>query len=287
MFDTHCHPHLAKEKNEEIVISNFFKSGWKYMTIIWTNPVTNNKSIELSKKYSWVYCSIWLHPCDIYELDLEETIIELEDQILKNKENIIAIWECWLDYYWLKKEAEKQIIKPHPWIPSPYQEKEATIFIEKIINHKKELQKLFFKAQILLAKEYNLPVIIHNRDSKDDVFEILKELDFKNFIFHCYSENLDYANKLIKFSPNCKISFSGIVTFKNAKEVQETAKNIDIKHILAETDSPYLTPTPLRWKEENEPLYTKYVIEKIEELRWEQCSEQIFNNSLGIFWLNK
>jgi len=273
MFDTHCHPHLAKEKNEEIVISNFFESGWKYMTIIWTNPVTNNKSIELSKKYNWVYCSVWIHPCDIYELDLEKTIIELENHILKNKENIIAIWECWLDYYWLYKD--EKINKLDEKLKN------------KIIDWKKNLQKLFFKAQILLAKEYNLPVIIHNRDSKDDVFEILKELDFKNFIFHCYSENLDYANKLIKFSPNCKISFSGIVTFKNAKEVQETAKNIDIKHILAETDSPYLTPTPLRWKEENEPLYTKYVIGKIEELRWEQCSEQIFNNSLGIFWLNK
>jgi TatD DNase family protein len=71
-------------------------------------------------------------------------------------------------------------------------------------------------------------------------------MNFKNFIFHCYSENLDYANKLIKFAPECKISFSGIITFKNAKEIQETAKNINIKHILVETDSPYLTPIPFR-----------------------------------------
>jgi len=92
-------------------------------------------------------------------------------------------------------------------------------------------------------------------------------MDFKNFIFHCYSENLEYANKLIKFAPDCKISFSGIVTFKSAKDIQETAKNIDLKYILAETDSPYLTPTPLRGKEENEPVFTKYVIEKINELR--------------------
>jgi len=92
-------------------------------------------------------------------------------------------------------------------------------------------------------------------------------MDFKNFIFHCYSENLEYANKLINFAPDCKISFSGIVTFKSAKDIQETAKNIDLKYILAETDSPYLTPTPFRGKEENEPVFTKYVIEKINELR--------------------
>jgi TatD DNase family protein len=73
---------------------------------------------------------------------------------------------------------------------------------------KKDLQKIFFKAQIELAKKYNLPLIIHNRESKEDIFEILKETNFKNFIFHCYSEDLEYAKKLIKFSPECKISFS-------------------------------------------------------------------------------
>ena len=271
IFDTHCHPHLNKEKNKDKVISNFFEKWGKYMTIIWTNPSTNKTVIESANKNKWVYCSVWIHPCDIYDLDLEKTILELENHILKNKEKIVAIWECWLDYYWLYKDEEINKLDEK--------------FRNNIIEWKKNLQKLFFKAQILLAKEYNLPIIIHNRDSKDDVFEILKELDFKNFIFHCYSENLEYANKLIEFSPNCKISFSGIVTFKNAKEVQETAKNIDIKHILAETDSPYLTPTPFRWKEENEPLYTKYVIEKIEELRWEKCDEKIFNNSLNVFWL--
>ena len=271
IFDTHCHPHLNKEKNKDKVISDFFEKWGKYMTIIWTNPSTNKTVIESANKNKWVYCSVWIHPCDIYNLDLEKTILELENHILKNKEKIVAIWECWLDYYWLYKDEETNKLDEK--------------FKNKIIEWKKNLQKLFFKAQILLAKEYNLPIIIHNRNSKDDVFKILKELDFKNFIFHCYSENLEYAEKLINFSPNCKISFSGIVTFKNAKEVQEVAKNIDIKHILAETDSPYLTPTPLRWKEENEPLYTKYVIEKIEELRWEKCDEKIFNNSLNVFWL--
>jgi len=79
-----------------------------------------------------------------------------------------------------------------------------------------------------------------------NIYKILEETNFKNFIFHCYSENLEYAQKLLKLSPNCKISFSGIVTFKNAKEIQETAKNIPLKNILVETDSPYLTSTQMK-----------------------------------------
>ena len=271
IFDTHCHPNLSRVKNQDEIIQNFFQNWWKYITAVWTNPETNIQVLDMAKKYNWVFCSIWIHPCDIYELDLQKSILELENHLLKNKDNIIAIWECWLDYYWMEKDEKINKLE----------EKHRT----KIIKEKKNLQKLFFKAQLLLAKEYNLPVIIHNRDSKDDVLEVLKELNFKNFIFHCYSENLEYANKLIEFAPECKISFSGIVTFKSAQDVAETAKNIPIKHILAETDSPYLTPTPFRWKEENEPLYTKYVIEKISELRWKDCSNEIFENSLDIFWL--
>jgi len=255
LYDTHCHPNLAKNKNKIQIINNFLEENPEgFLNIIWTDLEKSKDVIELSKNSSRTFCSIWIHPCDVYELDLKENIINLEKLYLKNKEKIIAIWECGLDYYWKKD--------------------------------KKEEQKSFFKAQIELAKKYNLPLIIHNRESKEDILEILEETNFKNFIFHCYSENLEYAQKLIKFSPNCKISFSGIVTFKNALEIQETAKNIPLKNILVETDSPYLTPTPFRWKEENEPSFSKYVLEKIIELREEKpetIKKQIFENSLEIF----
>lgn len=269
IFDTHCHPHLNKIKESEKTIVDFFENGWTLMTIIWTDINKSKKAIWLAKKYNWVYASVWIHPSDIDNLDLEKTILELKNLILENKDNIIAIWECGLDYYWLERDEKTNLL--------------GTEERNKIILQKKKLQETFFKAQISLATEYDLPVIIHNRESRDDVLRILKETDFKNFIFHCYSEDLEYAKKLIEFSPDCKISFSWIVTFNNAKDIQETAKHIDIKHILAETDSPYLTPVPFRWKEENEALYTKYVIEKICELRWEDCAEQIFENSKEIF----
>ena len=275
LFDTHCHPNLAKLNNKTEIIKNFFEENKEgFLNFIWTNPETNLEVLELSQYNEKTFCSLGIHPCDIYELDLEKEILRIENLILNNKEKVIAIWECWLDYYRLKPENDKQIAKYIPKVQ------------EKVIKLKKDLQKIFFKAQIELAKKYNLPVIIHNRDSKDDIFEILKETNFKNFVFHCYSENLEYAQKLLDFSPNCKISFSGIVTFKNAKEVQDTAQNIPLKNILVETDSPYLTPTPFRWKCENEPAFTKYVLEKIIELRTENPEEikkQIFENSKNVF----
>ena len=273
IFDTHCHPHLNKIKKTDETIKNFFENGWKYITVIWTDIEKSKIAVNIAKQNEWVFASIWIHPCDIINLDIEKTINELKNIYQENKDKIVAIWECWLDYYWM--ERNENINKLNP------------IERKKIINNEKKEQELFFKAQLNLAKELNLPVIIHNRESREDVFKILKEVDFKNFIFHCYSEDLEYAERLIEFSPICKISFSWIVTFKNAYDIQDTAKNIPIKHILAETDSPYLTPTPYRWQEENEPLFTKYVIEKISELRGEDCSKQIFQNSLDIFKIKK
>ena len=274
LFDTHTHINLWNlPKREKEILENLQKNNVKYFCNIWTDLNTSKKSIEIAKK-TWNFASIWIHPCDVYEYDLEKTINSLEKMYLENKDVVVAIWECWLDYYWLKPENDKKIAS----FEKNYQ--------EKIINLRKKLQKIFFKAQINLAKKYDLPVIIHNRESKDDIFEILKEENYKNFIFHCYSENLDYAKKLLEFSPNCKISFSGIVTFKNASEIKQTAKNIPLKNILIETDAPYLTPTPFRWKKENEPSFVKYTLDEIISLREENpedIEKQIFQNSLEIY----
>lgn len=266
-IDTHCHPYLNKTKDIKETINNFFIDEWKAMIVIWTDNETNEKALELAKENKNIFCTIWIHPCDVYWLDLEKTISKLEEIYINNEDLIVWIWETWLDYYWIYKEDNSE---------------------NEILN-KKETQKKFFKAQINLAKKYNLPFIIHNRDSKDDVLKILKEEWYKKFIFHCYSEDYEYAKKLTEFSDECYLSFSGIVTFKNAKDIQDTASKIDIKYILAETDAPYLTPTPFRWKEENEPKFTRYVIEYIAYLRWENKDniyDEIFNNSKKAFSLD-
>lgn len=274
LYDTHCHVDLARDKDWDEIVKTFKKNNPEgFLNVIWTNIKSSKELIEFAKKFNYVYVSIWIHPSDInLYLNIDNAILELENLYLKNKEKIIWIWECWLDYFYINKEG--------------YNWKMYSCTMEQ----EKNKQKLFFRAQIKLAKKYGLPVIIHNRNSKNDIFEILVEEDYKNFVLHCYTENLDYANKLLEFAPGCMISFSWIVTFKNAKEIQETAKNIPLNNILIETDSPYLTPTPLRWKEENEPDFTKYILDYICKIRNEdneKIKKQIFENSIKIFWIEK
>lgn len=277
--DTHCHPYLSKVKDQSEIIENFIQSGWVFFVSIWVDIESSQKSLEIANNHDFAYTSVWIHPCDVYDFDLAESMKSLEELYLSNKSKVVAIWETWLDYYWMIKDAEKLVA-------DITDEKKKNALQEKYIKEKKELQKLFFKAQILLAKTYNLPLIIHNRDAKQDVLKILKEENYKNFIMHCFAEDLDFATECIDFAPRCMISFSGIVTFKNAKDIQSAAKNIPLGNIIIETDSPYLTPDPYRWKQENEPAYTQYVLKKIQELREEKpqlIEKQILENSKNIF----
>ena len=262
-IDTHCHIYLNSEVSEKEVIENFNASWWEYMICIWVDLETSKKAVNLAKKYDNVFATIWIHPSDSikYIWNLENTINELSTLYQANKKNIVWIWECWLDYY----HTDKNDID--------------------MINS----QRKFFISQINLAKKLWLPVIIHNRESKDDMIEIIRSEKLTNFIFHCFSEDLEYANKLIEHSSSCKISFSWIVTFNSAKNIQEAASHIPLDNILVETDAPFLTPVPYRWKRENEPAYTKHVLDKIIELRPESSEEivnTIYNNSKKIFSLS-
>jgi TatD DNase family protein len=266
MFDSHCHPYLSKNNTSENIVSSFRKSWWDYLISIWIDIETSRTSVKLANKYDKVFASIWIQPTYTikYKWKLENEMKLLEKLYLDNKKNIIWIWECWLDYHWIPSLINDSLDK-------------NTII---------KIQKDFFKAQIYLAKKYNLPVIIHNRDAKEDILYILKYENYKNFIIHCFSEDLYFAKQCLNFAPNCMISFSWIITFKNSKKIQETAKNIPLKNILIETDSPYLTPVPYRWKQENKPELVKYILEKIIELRSEDSKtikDQIIINSLKIF----
>lgn len=271
LYDTHSHPYLAKEKNPEIILDNFFCNGWVYLNSIACDLESSEISIDLAKKYPWVYATIGIHPTHVLDQQdtLENIINTLENFYKENPEFIVAIGEIGLDYHWLEALWEKHNL-----------DRETII----------ETEKIFFRAQIKLAQRLELPIVIHNRSSASDVLEILKETDYKNFVFHCYSEDMVYAQKLLKFAPDCKLWFGGVVTFKSARNVQEVVKNIPLKNIIIETDSPYLTPTPHRWKQENEPLYTRYVLSHIIDLRDESAEEitkQIFQNSIDFFWVKK
>lgn len=272
LYDTHSHPYLAKNLSQNTVIENFFNAWGKYINSIWCDLESSEKSLDLAKKYDGIYATIWIHPThtlDYINKDIENIILELESLYVNNKDFVVAVWEIWLDYYWLETLSEK------------YKISQDTV---------KQIQKKYFKAQITLASKLWLPVVIHNRNSSEDILEILTETSCKNFVFHCFSENLDYANKLIKLAPDCKLWFWWVVTFKNAKETQEVAKNIDLKHIIIETDSPYLTPVPYRWKRENEPILVKEVLSKIIDLRSESSetiTDTVFQNSINFFQIKK
>lgn len=271
LYDTHCHPYLAEKKSQEYIIENFFSKWWVYINSVSVDLESSKNNITLAQKNSWIFAVIWIHPTHTleYKDSIESIMQELEELYHTNFQFIVAIWETGLDYYWLENLSERYSLQK-----------------EEIIS----LQKIFFREHIRLAKKYNLPLVIHNRNASEDVYKILVEEDYKNFVFHCYSEDLEYAQKLIKFAPDCCLWFWWVLTFKNAESVQNTAKNIPLKNIILETDSPYLTPIPFRGKEENEPLFSKYILDKLCELRdesFEIIQETVFSNSLQCFWIKK
>ena len=228
MVDTHCHVYEEEMSNYKEIIEECNKQNIS-MIINSVDIESSKEVIHLSKTFKNVYSAIGLN-YDTIDRVTQDDIIELENLI--KSEEIVAIGEIGLDYYWTKDNKEKQIE--------------------------------FFKAQLELAKKYNLPVIVHARESVQDVYDILKELDINKGSMHCYSGSLEMAREFIKLG--FKIGIDGPITYKNNKKGIEVVKNIDIKDILLETDSPYLSPEPNRGKP-NSPLNIKYIAEKIADIK--------------------
>ena len=269
LYDTHCHPYLARDKNSDAILKSFFDSGGTDLNTIAVDIPSSQTCIDLAMRYSWVHATIGIHPthCLEYKDHIEKTMRTLEELYHDNSDHIVAIWECWLDYHWLKAMS-----------------KESWLETKEI----QDIQKHVFTQQIHLAKKLALPIVIHNRDSSKDILEILKDENCTNFVFHCFIEDREFAQKLIEFAPECKLWFGGVTTFSNAHKVQEVVSRIPLKHIIIETDSPYLTPTPHRGKQENEPIYVQHVLNKITSLRveqWEEIEKQILKNSREFFWI--
>jgi len=227
-IDVHCHLDSDYYKNIDNVIKNANKNSVNKLIYNGCNKKTNNEVIKLINKYDCIYGAIGFHPTELDNITLEDYNF-LEDNI-KNKK-IVAIGEIGLDYHYEDTD--------------------------------KELQKEHFIKQLELAKRYNLPVIVHSRDSIQDTYDILKKYNVRG-ILHCYSGSLEMAKEFIKLG--FLLSFGGIITFKNAKNTIEVIKNIDLSYILLETDSPYLTPEPYR-KNKNEPMYIPTIAEKIAEIK--------------------
>lgn len=207
-----------------------------------TNDKDNQEVIDLCNKYKNVYGTIGIHPTEIDNIT-ENSYQIIIDNI--NNKKIVGIGEIGLDYYWNKEDKEKQ--------------------------------KAVFIKQLDIARKYNKAVVIHSREAIGDVYEILKIYpDLKKDI-HCFTGSIEMANNFIKIG--CKLGIGGVLTFKNSK-LKEVIKEIPIQAILLETDSPFLTPEPLRGKK-NEPYNVIYVANKIAEIKGISQAEVLKQTTLN------
>jgi TatD DNase family protein len=146
-------------------------------------------------------------------------------------------------------------------------------------------QKRWWLAQWELAKRYDLPLVIHTRDARDVTVEFMIENGINRGVIHCYSEDPAFAQRLMEFSSDIYFAFGGILTYKKSESVQETAKMLPLSRILLETDAPFLSPQAVRGTV-NEPANTRYILEKLIELRTESAEEierVVYENSLRFY----
>lgn len=264
LIDSHCHLDF-EPLSEDIggAIERAGRAGVVKMINIGTSLPRSRKSVDLADKYPGIWASVGLHPQDVGEVhDLDSTISELRQ--LASSAKVVAIGEIGLDYYsaGTGKKAE-------------------------ISDGDKERQKKMFKAQLELASELRLPVIVHVRDAWDDFFETVtshKSLVTRGVV-HCFTGDAETAERLVNIG--FYIGFTGIVTFGQSKfdHTREATKAVPLENILVETDAPFLTPEPHRGKT-NEPAFVVEVAKKIaeiKELSFEEVSETTTKNAEKLF----
>ncbi|QET82990.1 TatD family deoxyribonuclease [Streptococcus dysgalactiae] len=254
IFDTHTHLNVAEfqgHETEELTLAQ--EMGVAYHNVVGFDQATIEGALALADQYPNVYATIGWHPTEAgsYSEAVEEAIVS---QLSHPK--VIALGEIGLDYYWMEDPKEVQIE--------------------------------VFKRQMQLAKDHDLPFVVHTRDALEDTYEVIKAAGVgpRGGIMHSYSGSLEMAERFIELG--MMISFSGVVTFKKALDIQEAAQHLPLDKILVETDAPYLAPVPKRGKQ-NRTAYTRYVVDKIAELRGmtvEEVAKATTANAKRVFKLD-
>ena len=228
-FNTHTHlnsEQLYDQRDE--YIKKAIDNGVSQLVVAGYDLESSKKAVSIAHEYPFIYATVGISPNDCKNTT-DEDLSEIEELLKDSK--VVALGEIGLDYYWDETPRDKQ--------------------------------KDVFLKQIQIAKQLNKPVVIHSRDAYEDTYDILKEA--KHFgIMHCYSGSLEMARRYIEIG--FEISLAGPVTFKNAKVPKSVAQNIDINHLMIETDCPYLTPHPFRGKQ-NEPANVVYIAKEIANLK--------------------
>lgn len=238
IFDSHAHyDDESFNEDRETVIKELKENGIVGVLNCGASLEGARASLKLAETYEFFYAAVGIHP---EEADcFNEAVLSELKKMAKNKK-VRAIGEIGLDYY--------------------YNE-----------NPPRDVQQSIFKAQMQLAKELDLPVIIHDREAHEDTLNILKEFPEVKGVLHCFGGSVEFARECLKLG--YYIGFTGVLTFKNAKKIIEVAKEVPLDRILVETDCPYMSPTPFRG-ERNRSDYIKYIIEKLSEIK-EVSEEEI------------
>ncbi len=253
IFDTHAHyKDEAFDKDRKELLELLYNEGISGVVEMAASVEELDAALELAKQYDHVYAALGIHPDEC--LNLTEKNMEHIKELAGNTK-VVAIGEIGLDYYGENKDSE--------------------------------LQKKWFRRQLRLAKELNLPVNVHSRDAAYDTMSVLKEEEFKGLrgIIHCFSYSLEMAREYVDMG--YYIGVGGVVTFKNGKKLQSIVEDIPLERIVLETDCPYLSPVPYRGRR-NSSLYLTYVIDKIADIRnikYEEVEKVTYENALKVYGL--
>lgn len=246
LFDTHAHITDTRYENDQAEMLNLCtETGVELILCPGVDMETSRLGVELANQYTQVYASVGIHPEDA--TDVTEEDYEKLYRYGKEEEKVVAIGEIGLDYYWKTVSPEEQ----------------AKVFVR----------------QMDIARELNLPIIVHDREAHDDLLRLLQtEGKGVRGILHCFSGDMELAKAAMKL--DYFISFAGNVVFPKAVELKEIASQIPMSHLLIETDSPYLTPPPFRGRR-NSPANVQYVAMEIAKLRHMDPDEVAYETLLN------
>ena len=250
LFDTHVHMNdPAFDADRDALIASFPEKGVALAMNVGCSLASSYDAIALAEKYPHVYAAVGSHPDAADEVN--EEVIETYRKLCKLHPKVKAIGEVGLDYYYED-------------IP-------------------RDIQKKAFALQLELARELDLPVVVHERDAHDDGMTMIKQFPTVKGVFHCYSGSAEMARQLVKLG--WYIGFTGVLTFKNARKAVETAKAIPLDRIVIETDCPFMSPEPFRGKR-NDPTRVYRMAEALAQIRdisVEEAETATFENGKRLY----
>lgn len=253
IFESHAHyDDEAFDEDREELLASLQENGIGFVVNVSSDLASVKRTLDLAKKYPFIYAAVGIHPSDSGELD-EENFTWLKEQC--RGEKVLAVGEIGLDYYWDSVE--------------------------------REVQKKWFARQLALANEEKLPVVIHSREAAKDTLDIMKAEAAveRRGVIHCFSYSKEVAREFVDMG--YLIGVGGVVTFQNAKKLRECVEYLPMEAILLETDSPYLAPVPHRGKR-NCSLYLPLVaaeIARIKGISEEEVADITEKNAKRLFGL--